>query len=182
MVFVQSTPTATLLSDGTVLVAGGGASPAIRKAEIYDPATNTWTPTGSMNKQRAFHAAVLLESGEVLVAGAFAPPDKTSELYDPTTGTWTLTANLPIAIEQATLTLLSDGRAIVAGGVNPHVNHGSTIYDPATSTWGAVEHVPGDHGVGTTATRLLDGRILLVGGNDESFMPTASVDLYQPGD
>src|ERR1041385_1141343 len=55
MVFVQSTPTATLLSDGTVLVAGGGASPAIRKAEIYDPATNTWTPTGSMNKQRAFH-------------------------------------------------------------------------------------------------------------------------------
>src|SRR5439155_24072625 len=92
MVFVQSDQTAPLLSDGTVLIAGGGASPAIRKAEIYDPAANTWTPTGSMNKQRAFHAAVLLESGEVLVAGAFAPPDKTSELYDPTTGTWTLTA------------------------------------------------------------------------------------------
>ncbi len=116
------------------------------------------------------------------MAGAFAPPNKTSDLYDPTTGTWMLTGNLPIAVEQTTLTLLSDGKAIVAGGVNPHVNHGSTIYDPATGTWGAVEQVAGTHGVGTTATRLLDGRILLVGGGDDNLTPTANVDLYQPAD
>jgi hypothetical protein len=122
----------------------------------------------------------LLESGEVLVASALAPPNKTSDLYHPTTGTWMLSGNLPIAVDLATLTLLADGRAIIAGGVNPHVNHGSTIYDPATGTWGAAEQVTGNHGVGTSATRLLDGRILLVGGNDESSMPTADVDLYQP--
>jgi hypothetical protein len=154
-----------------------------RAAEIYDPITGMWTATGNMSKGRASHAAVLLESGEVLVAGTDTPPNRTADVYDPTIGTWMLTGNLPIAVQQTTLTLLSDGRAIVAGGLNlDGVNHDSTIYDPLTGTWAAAEHVNGDHGFQTTATRLFDGRVLLVGGFDDSFMPTANVDIYQPAD
>jgi hypothetical protein len=46
MTTIRAGPTATLLKDGTVLVAGGGyhSGRAIQSAEIYDPATDTWTP------------------------------------------------------------------------------------------------------------------------------------------
>jgi hypothetical protein len=60
--------TATLLPNGKVLVAGGfnlGTS-----AELYDPATDTWTITGSLRAARAYHKATLLPNGKVLVAGS----------------------------------------------------------------------------------------------------------------
>jgi hypothetical protein len=163
-----------------VLAAGGiqRFTPKVG-AELYDPATGTWTVTGNMNKPRNLHGAVLLQSGEVLVAGADSHPNETADLYDPTTGTWMLTGNLPIAVVRSTLTLLSDGRAILAvGGYSGGVFHGSTIYDPVTSTWGAIERLNGEHDLGATATLLLDGRVLLVGGFGDAG-PTADVDLYQ---
>jgi hypothetical protein len=182
MVYTHTNATATLLSDGRVLAAGGGSYPMEeRGAEIYDPVTGMWTVTGNMSKGRASDAAVLLGSGQVLVAGTDSPPNRTADLYDPTTGTWMLTRNLPVAVQQTTLTLLSDGRAIAAGGLSlDGINHRSTIYDPVTGTWAAAEQVNGDHGFETTATRLLDGRVLLVGGFDDDFMPTTNVDIYQP--
>src|SRR5262249_48717826 len=64
--------TATLLQDGRVLVAGGvidGSAYVTNTAEIYDPATNAWSATGSMNVARGFHSAVLLPDGKVLVTG-----------------------------------------------------------------------------------------------------------------
>src|SRR5690349_2912572 len=65
--------TATLLPSGKVLVAGGlgGARPywAIASAELYDPATNSWSSAGSMATARGSHTATLLPSGKVLVAG-----------------------------------------------------------------------------------------------------------------
>jgi hypothetical protein len=62
--------TATLLSDGTVLVAAG-SSPynVVASAEIYDPRTGNWAITGSLNAARYAHTAILLPSGAVLVAG-----------------------------------------------------------------------------------------------------------------
>ena len=62
--------TATLLSNGQVLVAGGtNASVFLSSAELYNPATGKWTITGSMTTARAEHSATLLPNGEVLVAG-----------------------------------------------------------------------------------------------------------------
>ena len=63
--------TATLLPSGKVLVAGGqGIGGALlSSAELYDPATGTWTATGSLGTGRSFHTATLLPSGKVLVAG-----------------------------------------------------------------------------------------------------------------
>ena len=62
--------TATLLPNGKVLVAGGSiAAAALSSAELYDPASGTWTATGSLGTARDSHTATLLPNGKVLVAG-----------------------------------------------------------------------------------------------------------------
>jgi N-acetylneuraminic acid mutarotase len=70
--------TATLLTDGTVLVAGGfGSAEMLASAEFYDPADDTWSVIGDMHDARASHSATLLSNGNVLVAGG------TAEQYGP---------------------------------------------------------------------------------------------------
>src|SRR5262249_3699891 len=100
---------ATLLPDGRVLVAGGedlqptppGANPvdsALASAEIYDPATGQWTPTGSLGQVRQEQTAMLLPNGKVLVAAGEAYFDglfpTSAELYDPASGKWSPTLPL----------------------------------------------------------------------------------------
>src|SRR6185436_19407665 len=92
--------TATLLSDGRVLVTGGyvilGGSLASSSTEIYDPSTDAWTPAAPMRVQRASHAAVRLADGRVLVAGGMHYDERNdnAEVYDPATDEWTLTGHL----------------------------------------------------------------------------------------
>ena len=69
MVNVHYYHQATLLANGKVLISGGYGSAARATAELYDPATQTFTATGSMNAARALHSATLLSDGTVLVAG-----------------------------------------------------------------------------------------------------------------
>ncbi|PYS60789.1 MAG: hypothetical protein DMF74_17840, partial [Acidobacteria bacterium] len=83
--------TATLLSNGKVLVAAGygpNAPNGLNSAELYDPATGIWTRTGDLNTERDSRTATLLPSGKVLLVG-----NDIAELYDPATGTWGITAS-----------------------------------------------------------------------------------------
>src|SRR5712692_7373592 len=64
--------TATLLNNGTVLVAGGRSGSSIAaSAEVYDPSADTWSPTGSMSSPRYLHTATLIDGGFVLVTGGY---------------------------------------------------------------------------------------------------------------
>src|ERR1035437_6653573 len=110
--------TATLLSSGRVLVAGGfGNGPS--SAELYDPATAAWVPTAGLNAPRADHTATLLPNGRVLVAGGSTSGILSSaEVYDPASGTWTFTGSLTDARYLHTATLLRTGKLLVAGGGN----------------------------------------------------------------
>jgi hypothetical protein len=63
--------TETLLGTGDVLIAGGvdryhGTGDV---AHLYDPSSNRWAPTGSMNQARSQHTATRLYNGQVLVTG-----------------------------------------------------------------------------------------------------------------
>ncbi|MEY2500504.1 MAG: hypothetical protein QOI07_838 [Verrucomicrobiota bacterium] len=126
--------TATLLSNGQVLVAGS-VGDFSNTAELYDPATETWNVTGALASGRAYHSATLLPSGSVLVVGgtglATPSPYLTSaEIYNPATGNWSNATDLLRGRASHTATLLPDGRVLVAGGYRNGVAIASAeIYD-----------------------------------------------------
>src|SRR5213078_4533407 len=123
--------TATLLPSGKVLVAGGSNGSDLSSAELYDPASGTWTATGSLGTARDAHTATLLPNGEVLVAGGYTGSALSSaELYDPASGTWTATGSLGTARDAHTATLLPNGKVLVAGGNNGYALSSAELYDP----------------------------------------------------
>ena len=119
--------TATLLNDGTVLIAGGiidFAGDSTNTAEIFDPTTGTFTATtGTMTASRAGHSATLLPDGTVLIAGGTTGVTgtwtslDTAEIYNPATHTFAAT-NGPMTASrwQHTATMLNDGSVLLAGG------------------------------------------------------------------
>ena len=145
------------LASGKVLVAGGwiyqvvgGKRTALgdTSAELYDPATGTFSLTGSMKTGRAGGTITLLPNGKVLVTGGwsinaiptnprYANSTNGADLYDPASGTWSAAAPMPMALAGHTATLLPSGRVLVTGGINYYVriNAQASLYDPAANTW-----------------------------------------------
>ncbi|WP_239516333.1 MULTISPECIES: discoidin domain-containing protein [unclassified Streptomyces] len=81
-------PGIAMLADGRVLVTGGSNA---EKASIYDPATDAWSSTTSMNIARGYQAMTLLSTGEAFVLGGSwsgTPGDKAGEVWSPDTRTW----------------------------------------------------------------------------------------------
>ena len=175
--------TATLLPNGKVLVAGGltgfPSGTIIASAELYDPASGTWTATGSLAHARCQHTATLLPNGKVLVAGGQNGSALASvELYDPASGTWTASGNLATARATHTATLLPNGKVLVAGNYITSSNKSAEVYDPMSGTWTTTASLAigrGSH----TATLLTNGRVLVAGGVGGSGS-LASAELYDP--
>jgi Tol biopolymer transport system component len=215
--------TATLLRDGRVLITGGyncgdaEYAGTWASAELYDPATGTFSATGSMTAMRAGETATLLQDGRVLITGggncgdaAHAGTWASAELYDPATGTFSATGSMSKPRESHTATLLPDGRVLITGGITgasplaslsvvlasyrgpiaPATSSGvaatssnvlasAELYDPKTGTFsktGSMSTFRDDH----TATLLQDGRVLVVGGGGEGYASVTSAELYDP--
>jgi Kelch motif/Galactose oxidase, central domain len=164
--------TATLLANGKVLLVGG-VSGSTGSAELYDPATGTWSYTGNLNTTRTWPAATLLPNGKVLVAGGWdhnARPLNSAELYDPAAGTWSYTGNRNTA-GGGGATLLPDGKVLVVSG------NTAELYDPGTGMWRSTGNLHKAHIYGGGAT-LRNGKVLIVGGN--SFDASNSTEIYDP--
>ena len=187
---------ATRLSDGRVLVAGGlqccKALPggvtqfAAATAEIYDPATDRFSPTGPLAAARAFHQATLLGDGRVLVTGGasedFASPPLGAEIWDPATGAFAPAGQLRAPRQGHAAVLLTDGRVLVVGGIDPRTQNdgiaSSEIYSPASGAWAAGPELQPAWGL-STATLLDNGKVLVFGGETTSGDPVASARLFE---
>ena len=82
-----------------MLIAGGRGDAVTATAELYDPKTKQFVPTGSMQVARYKHTAGLLPDGRVLIAGGSDERDwngalSSAEIYDPRTGRFTTAASL----------------------------------------------------------------------------------------
>jgi N-acetylneuraminic acid mutarotase len=157
--------TATLLSSGKVLVAGGNSSGT---SELYNPQTGTWGTTAPMNTARANHTATLLPDGKVLVAGGIfgSSTFASAELYDPQTNLWSATASMSINRYYHTATLLSNGKVLVVGGVSTaEVLSSVELYDPQANLWTTTTSMAIPR-ASHTATLLPDGKVLTVGGDN----------------
>ncbi len=112
---------AALLQDGRVLVVGGNTfgntGSNLASAELYDPASGTFTDTGSLNHGRAQFTATTLPSGLVFIAGGAGT---STELFDPSSGTFSEATPLLTARYAHTATLLPNGKVLLAGGLGPN--------------------------------------------------------------
>lgn len=161
-----------LLHDGKVLAAGGVSRPDnfgandlyLRSAELYDPATGTWSLTGDMAMARGEHQLTPLATGEILVtAGRFSGAVLSSaEVYDPATGAFSGVGSLAAPRFDHTATRLTDGRVLVAGGLNMLALSSAEIF----STAGPTNRAPvADAGPGATAA---EGQIVAFDGGASS--------------
>ncbi|MFD3993471.1 Kelch repeat-containing protein [Streptomyces sp. NPDC058583] len=182
---------AAALPDGRVLVAGGwvatrrdwrGGS-ALAYGECYDPATDTWTPTGSLSAPRSGHELTVLADGSVLATGGGEDEGGADGRLDPYSrataerwypaggGRWTRENDMPCGRTQHRAVRLRTGEVLVMGGGNYLLAdagyRSAARYDPETRHWTAV---PG-MAVGRTdfaAVVLSDGRVLVAGGTVRS--------------
>ena len=162
--------TATLLTNGQVLITGGhvgGGLGGVASAELFDPVSGTFSPTGDMASARSLHTATLLTNGKVLIAGGEDTTAvialATAELFDPASGTFSPTGSMGTARSAHTATLLPSGKVLVTGGADGSAIATAELYDPISGTFaptGDMATARESH----TATLLGNGKVLVTGG------------------
>lgn len=167
------------LNDGRVLVIGANDS---QGTEIYDPAADRWAAAGAI--ENGWGALLALPDGGALVSGGrplLSPHGlfASAMRFDPAAG-WQTIAPMGRARAGHTLSSLPGGRVLAAGGIDQIAATGirtssTEIYDPASNTWSPGPPMAAAR-AGHTATRLADGRLLVVGGDEAG----ASAEIYDP--
>ena len=178
--------TATVLSNGTVVVVGGASgtysAPNLHtSAEVFDPAAGTWTATASVSLGRGFHRSVALGNGRLLMTGGsnfVSSVFATTDVYDAATGLWTAAAPLVTGRISHSATVLPNGNVLIAGGGASGVLGSAELFDVSGGRWipaGDMRIPRSNH----AAALLLNGKVLVAGGQGVGASTTA--EIYDPG-
>jgi len=202
-----------LLTDGRVLVAGasGDDYAGLGNVDIYDPA-HGWSLGPHLDGDPLGVVASPLPNGSALIAGGTPflggfdgpGPDPVAKAmtYDPASSTWKSAPSMSRARNSATATPLADGRVLVTGGYDRKVVQlpnpdqqpfcclriditalaTSEMFDAKTSSWSSAGNL-GHARYGHQAVTLMDGKVLVVGGQDQPGNPAAylaSAELFDP--
>lgn len=185
--YPRSGHTAILLSNGKVLILGGyGASgyPEVAPAEIYDPDTGIFTPTGPYAGNGGCDfctPSAKLADGRVLF-----PQQNQAQLYDPAASTFSLTGRM--IDDHNAATLLVTGKVLFAGGEDDFGRKSDAeVYDPGAGVFSSTGDMLSKRS-GHTLTLLPDGKVLAAGGETDLcnagfcyFAGTlATAELYDP--
>lgn len=170
--------TATLLSNGKVLIAGGygGYYWYVNTTELFDPVTRAFSAGPAMSIGRCWHTATRLNDGSVLLVGnadMYNPPAK-GDLIDASGTSISLTTNECPAPLASTASLLPNGRVLIAGGQS------GWLYDPNTRFFsGAMKLLETRYR--PTSASFSDGTALVAGGSRWGEGDSSSTtDLYLP--
>jgi len=182
---------------GKVLVAGGLGPIApsttnvpLSSAELYDPATRTFSTTGSSQHTARQTSSVLLPNGNVLLAGGTGNNRAGSEVYDPATGNWSSTASpLNIPRERESMVLLRNGKVLTAAGTAPgdppylntpqQAGDSAELFDPVSNTWTLLpDRLIGAARNNHDTALLPSGKVLLAGGGRGG----VTSELFDPAD
>jgi hypothetical protein len=187
---VRGSTTAVRLTDGRVLVAGGGiGSVPLAGTEVFNPATKTWSSAGDMHQARRGNETVLLRDGRVLTAGGVAGSTVLSsvEIWNPAANTWSTAAPLNTARFNEILVTLPDGRVLAAGGIDASsaaTLASAEIYDPNANTWTVLPQGLLQSRSDAGAVLVGGGRVLIAGGysqqRGQSPNPLNEVEVFDP--
>ena len=178
---------AVRLANGKVLVAGGentsiNTPTALASAELYDPATNTWSSAGTMANARYAGTGSLLPNGKVVVEGGLNTAGTAltaTDIYDPATNTWSAGPAMAAAHAGDVGTVLPNGLVLVAAGINGAGTAGATseIYNSATNAWSSAGNVSTARYLPGGAP-LTTGDFLVIDGTATGTTPLTNVDRY----
>jgi Kelch motif len=190
MAVARAAATATLLPNGKVLIAGGfvsGVTPT-NLAELYDPATDTFSAVPSMAQARYNAMATLLPNGKVLIAGGGDDGSNTvnalssTEFYNVASNTFAPGPSMIAARIAAGTTLLPNGKVLIAGGSGDSGALSSTeIYDPSVNSFTAGPSMSVAMGP-STAVLMPNGKVLIVGDGSNPNLNVSVAELYDPAD
>jgi hypothetical protein len=161
---------------------------ALSSVESYDEPAKEWGLERPLPSSGYGMGIVQLPSGLVLVTGGSNSDGSVDStyLYDPMQNEWSTTENLHTPRFSHTTTLLENGDVLVVGGNNlqpPHngqVQDSVEIYRQETGRWRKATWLPYDC-MSHTATRLLNGQILVVGGySGQENRALSQATLYDP--
>ena len=179
--------TATLLTNGSILMAGGSLEPDdfVADEELVEPLTGRSTWAAPLHAKRHEHTATLLRDGRVLVVGGYNLPQQwlsDAEVYDPRSDSWTVVSPLFSHGVSHTATLLNDGRVLLVGGCigSGVCTEKVEIYNPTDNSWWEATSLTTDR-ASHTAQLLDDGRVLIAGGSGDSGPPVGlDAVIYDP--